>query len=107
MEEPLRQRMDASVGSRRLNSRALLPILLFYIISFSASVYAQETLIDRIEDIPPRVPHGRPSSSGHQLLEEKRDQGSRHAYVSLIYDDSFLLGLRVLGLSLKESGTQK
>lgn len=32
---------------------------------------------------------------------------SQHAYVSLIYDDSFLLGLRVLGLSLKETGTNK
>lgn len=31
----------------------------------------------------------------------------RQAYVSLLYSDSFLLGLRVLGQSLRESGTTR
>jgi hypothetical protein len=32
---------------------------------------------------------------------------SREAYVTLVYDESFLLGARVLGQSLRESGTSR
>jgi hypothetical protein len=32
---------------------------------------------------------------------------SKEAYVTLVYDESFLLGARVLGQSLRESGTER
>ena len=34
-------------------------------------------------------------------------ESPKQAYVSLLYSDSFLLGLRVLGQSLRESGTTR
>lgn len=33
--------------------------------------------------------------------------GHSQAYVSLLYSDSFVLGLRVLGQSLRETGTER
>lgn len=34
-------------------------------------------------------------------------QRSKEAYVSLLYGDAFLLGIRVLGQSLRETGTER
>lgn len=40
-------------------------------------------------------------------VDAKRSQSTDQAYVTLLYGDEFLLGVRVLGKSLKDTGTDK
>eukprot|EP00271_Cylindrocystis_brebissonii_P012038 TRINITY_DN30094_c0_g1_i1.p1 TRINITY_DN30094_c0_g1~~TRINITY_DN30094_c0_g1_i1.p1 ORF type:complete len:575 (-),score=88.81 TRINITY_DN30094_c0_g1_i1:1003-2727(-) len=46
-------------------------------------------------------------SSGRGTARRLTQQQSSHAYVTLLYGDSFLLGVRVLGQSLRLTGTLK
>ena len=48
-----------------------------------------------------------PSDAGSSAPQATLPPGHRQAYASLIYHDSFLLGLRVLGQSLRDSGTER
>jgi hypothetical protein len=40
-------------------------------------------------------------------VPEPSKAGSKEAYVSLLYGDAFLTGMRVLGRSLRETGTRR
>ena len=52
------------------------------------------------------APFGRNNvTNSHDDLVKR--PGYAQAYVSLLYSDSFVLGLRVLGQSLRETGTER
>lgn len=40
-------------------------------------------------------------------IDAKRSQSTKEAYVTLLYGDEFVLGVRVLGKSIRDTGSKK
>jgi hypothetical protein len=103
-------------GSRSLNTSS--------IISFPSSFFIQHDVSLRLSKVHPRINETMGASQlpllalllavaashCHCLSSEfntNTKAGSTEAYATLVYGDDFVLGARVLGQSLRESGTTR
>ena len=70
----------------------------------ASSLRPQSFATTHVKDDAQAVDHGRPATIALSILGQQK---SNHAYVTLLYGEDYVLGVRVLGESIRMTGTTK